>query len=298
MTLDQLRIFVTVAELQHVTRAAAELHLTQSAVSSAVSVLEARHDVALFHRVGRRIELTSEGAVFLDTAKTMLAQAQAAETLLADLGGMRRGMLSIFASQTIANFWLPEQLVRYADRYPLIELNVSIGNTAESIAAVMEGGAEIGLVEGEVSQPKLEVELVATDHLAIVVGSRHEWASSAPTLPDQITSTQWALREKGSGTRSTFERALEEYGLSGDNLSVIMELPSNEALCRVAAASCMATVVSTSVASMDVETGRLHVIPFDLGTRDFLLIRHRDRALSRAAKAFVTTLAGFKGGHP
>jgi DNA-binding transcriptional LysR family regulator len=236
--------------------------------------------------VGRRIELTREGAIFLGAAKAMLAQAQAAENLLADLGGMRRGTLSIFASQTIANFWLPERLVRYADQYPDIELNVSIGNTAESIAAVMSGDAEIGLVEGEVGQPKLKVELVATDHLAIVVGAHHEWASCTPALPEQITSTKWALREKGSGTRSTFERVLEEYGISGDHLSVAMELPSNEALCRVAAASGMATVVSTSVAHRDVEAGRLHVIPFDLGTRDFLLIRHRGRALSHASKAF------------
>ena len=75
MTLEQLRIFVAVAERQHVTQAAAELHLTQSAVSSAIAALEARHDVRLFDRVGRNIVLNQNGQVFLEEARAVLARA-------------------------------------------------------------------------------------------------------------------------------------------------------------------------------------------------------------------------------
>src|ERR1700741_461652 len=91
MTLEQLRIFVAVAERQHVTRAAEALNLTQSSASAAVAALESRHGTRLFHRVGRGIELTEAGRLFLGEAKAVLARAEAAELALAELGGLKRG---------------------------------------------------------------------------------------------------------------------------------------------------------------------------------------------------------------
>ena len=82
MTLEQLRIFVAVAEREHMTRAASVLNLTQSAVSAAISTLEANYSTTLFHRVGRRIELTEAGRLFLDEARGVLASAAAAERLI------------------------------------------------------------------------------------------------------------------------------------------------------------------------------------------------------------------------
>ena len=77
MTLEQLRIFVAVAERCHVTRAAEALNMAQSAVSAAVSALEGRHGATLFHRVGRGIALTEAGALFLGEARAVLARAEA-----------------------------------------------------------------------------------------------------------------------------------------------------------------------------------------------------------------------------
>ena len=107
MTLEQLRVFVAVAERQHVTRAAEALNLAQSAVSSAIAGLEARHEVKLFNRVGRGIELTQAGTLFLAEARAVLARAESAELVLSELGGLERGTLVVQASQTIASFWLP-----------------------------------------------------------------------------------------------------------------------------------------------------------------------------------------------
>ena len=94
MTLEQLRVFVAVAERQHVTEAARALHLAQSAVSHAIAALEARHDTKLFNRVGRRIELTEAGQVFLAEARAVLARADMAELALGELGSLKRGTLS------------------------------------------------------------------------------------------------------------------------------------------------------------------------------------------------------------
>jgi DNA-binding transcriptional LysR family regulator len=101
VTLEQLRVFVAVAERQHVTRAAAVLNLAQSAVSAAIAALEARHGAKLFHRAGRGVELTEAGALFLVEARAILARVEAAGQVLSELGNLKRGTLAVHASQTI-----------------------------------------------------------------------------------------------------------------------------------------------------------------------------------------------------
>src|SRR6202165_4286604 len=101
MTLEQLRVFVAVAERQHVTRAAVALNLAQPAVSATIAALEARHGGELFHRVGRGVELTEAGALFLVEARALLARAEAAGQVLAELGNLERGTLAGQAGQTM-----------------------------------------------------------------------------------------------------------------------------------------------------------------------------------------------------
>ena len=125
-----------------VTRAAEALHLTQSAVSAAIAALESHYGVSLFHRVGRRIELNEEGRLFLGEARAVLARASAAELALSELSGLKRGTLSVQASQTIASYWLPQRLVAFRCRHPQLEIQVTIGNTAQVAKAVADGVAD------------------------------------------------------------------------------------------------------------------------------------------------------------
>ena len=290
MTLEQLRVFVAVAERQHVTRAAEALHLVQSAVSATVAALEARHGVKLFHRIGRGITLTDAGAVFLDEARAVLARAEAAELTLAELAGLKRGILSLQASQTIASYWLPRHLVGFRRRYPGVEIRLSIGNTAQATDAVLAGTAELGFVEGGFSEPALTARRVAGDQLVVVVGAEHPWTRlQGATLPD-LAQSGWVLREPGSGTRSVFEAALPGLGVNPADLRVVLELPSNEAVRAAVEAGMGATALSASVAAPSLEVGLLHHIPITLPERDFLVVFHADRYRSRAAEAFLELL--------
>src|ERR1700693_3742462 len=100
MTLEQLRIFIAVAEKQHVTQAAGELNLTQSATSAAIAALETRYDIKLFDRICRGIVLTQTGRDFLIEARAVLARARAAAQVLNDLAGLKRGSWGIAARPT------------------------------------------------------------------------------------------------------------------------------------------------------------------------------------------------------
>ena len=99
MTLEQLRIFVAVAEREHVTQAAHDLHLTQSAVSAAITALEGRYAIKLFDRIGRRIALTDAGRTFLEEAKAILVRATDGEAVngvkAGEMGNTHENLLSV-----------------------------------------------------------------------------------------------------------------------------------------------------------------------------------------------------------
>ena len=292
MTLEQLRVFVAVAERQHVTRAAEALHLAQSAVSATIAALESRYGLTLFDRVGRRIRLTAAGEAFLAEARAVLARAAAAEAMLSDLGGLRRGTLSVQASQTIASYWLPRHLVAFHRRYPGIAIRLAVGNTAQVAAALREGSAELGFVEGDVDEPLLASQRVARDQLLIVVGPEHPWAAGGAFDPARLVETEWVLREPGSGTRAMFEAAWRGFGLAPAQLRVALEFPSNESVRAAVEAGLGATALSASVAAPSLEAGLLTRIDLALPERDFRVLHQAGRHRTRAAQALLEIIAG------
>ena len=287
MTLEQLRVFVAVAERLHVTQAAHALNLAQSAASHAIAALEARYDARLFNRIGRRIELTEAGQVFLIEARAVLARVEAAQLALSEYGDLKRGMLSIQASQTIAGYWLPRYIVAFRRAYPQIQIRLTIGNTAQVAAAVGDGVAELGFVEGAVQSTRFTSSRVARDQLIVVVGRDHPWAGRPRLAPRDLVKSEWVLREIGSGTRSVFEDALAHIGVDPGTLSVQLELPSNEAVRAAVEAGLGATAISSSVAAPSIEAGLLHQVALRLPEREFHVLRHRDRYRSRAAEALL-----------
>ncbi|MBO1074299.1 LysR substrate-binding domain-containing protein [Roseomonas marmotae] len=292
MTLDQLRIFLAVAEREHVTRAAHALNLTQSAVSAAIRALEARHGIALFHRIGRRIELSEAGHIFRAEAEAVLGRAQAAELVLAELGGVQRGILAVQASQTVASYWLPPLLVRFRARHPGVQLRMTAGNTTSVVQALLDGTAELGFVEGEVEEPALVQTPLASDQLIIVVGLDHPWATGEPISFSRLPESVWIMREPGSGTRAAFEQLLPRLGLSPEEVETALELPSNEAVLAAVEGGGGAAVVSERAAAPHLAAGLLARAGVDLPPRSFKALRHRERYATAAARALLELAAG------
>nr|WP_312413921.1 LysR family transcriptional regulator [Shinella sp.] len=280
MTLEQLRIFVAVAEREHLTQAAEALHLTPSAVSSAIRGLEERYGIGLFHRTGRRIELTDTGRAFLPEAIDTLARAESTQLFLREVGELKRGALALSASQTVGGYWLPPILMRFHATYPAIGLQIGSGNTQQVADAVLDGRAELGLIEGEVDHPALSQRIVARDRMFIVAPAGHPLAGKAVEAED-LEKARWVLREPGSGTRSAFTSVIDEAALD-----IALSLPSNEAVRAAVMAGGVLTAVSEFVVQDDLRAGRLVRIAFDLPERAFRLLRHKERYRSKASLAF------------
>jgi DNA-binding transcriptional LysR family regulator len=287
MTLEQLRIFIAVAEKQHVTQAAGELNLTQSATSAAIAALEARYGVKLFDRVGRGIVLTQTGRDFLTEARAVVARAKAAAEVLNDLAGLKRGSLTLAASQTVANYWLPPRIQSFQSAHPGIDLQVTIANTEQVAQAVHAGNADLGFVEGDIDDPLLSARKIDGDQLVVVVGMNHPWVGQSRITPKSLSATGWVLREKGSGTRAMFETAVRKFGIKLTDLRVALELPSNEAVRAAVEAGGCATAISNLVVDHSIAAGTLHRVRIELPKRSFFMLRHKERYQSHAEKALL-----------
>lgn len=289
MTLEQLRIFVCVAERLNMTRAAEALHITQSGVSASIGALETAYGTPLFDRVGRRIELSAAGRVFLEEAEKILNQVRAAQRTLSDLSNLRRGRVSICASHTIGNYWLPRLIAEFHDDFPHLAVDLHITSRAEVGRLVLEGGAELGFVEGCYADAALtDVELEG-DRMSVFVPPGHAWATRGPG-PDALLHAGWVLREEGSGVRSEFMRALAAIGVEPGDVNIRLELPTDEAVRSAVMAGAGPGVLSDLVIREAVQAGALVRVPMDLPRRVFRMFHHSERKLSRAAEMFLQTL--------
>jgi DNA-binding transcriptional LysR family regulator len=291
MTLDQLRIFVEVGEREHVTRAAEALGMSQSAASAAITSLETCYQTRLFDRVGRGIRLSETGQIFLREARAVLDRASMAHSVLHDLAG-HPGPVAIAASQTIATYWLPRRLAAFHVANPRVRFNIMIRNTNEVEIAVVEGEANIGLVEGPTQHQALIRQQIDHDQIVLVV------ASGQPPLPVNVRgrldlrAINWVIREAGSGTRRGLEDLAIRERLSVDDLNIFLVLPSNEAVREAVEAGAGATIISRHVVASAIAAGKLTEIPIELPRREYALVHHRDRHVTLAQEALVAHLTG------
>ena len=175
MTLEQLRVFVAVACIEHFTRAAERLGISQSAVSAAIAALESRYKVLLFDRSHRRVELTPAGSALLLEAQEILARVDLTTRRLEDLANLRIGRVAVAATPTVANYWLPPHLVILRQRYPGIAIDVWCGGSSDVERRVARGEADVGIIERQPSDDAFTVDTLTTDEIVAVVGSKHGW---------------------------------------------------------------------------------------------------------------------------
>lgn len=293
MTLDQLRTFIAVAEREHVTRAAEALHLTQSAVSATIAALERELGTKLFSRMGRGIAMTEAGQLLLAEARAILDRVQSATLAVREMSELKRGRITIKASQTIANHFLPPKLVRFHETYPGIAVEVLIGNSSEVARAVANGEVEIGLIEDRLPEgvtTTLIAEKIAQDRLAVIVSASHPWARRPMPAAAELSAASWIAREKGSGTRAIMDRYLAARGVDVKSLPVALELPSNEAVLSAVIGGRGITILSESVCADSIKSGRVARLAADLEARAFYVVQHADRYRSRAAAALLNIM--------
>ena len=301
MTLEQLRVFLAVAEHLHFTRAAEELYITQPAVSAAIHCLEEEYGVKLFHRVGRRIEIADAGKLLQIEAQKILEQVALTERGLRELNNLQQGELRVGSSLTIGNYWLPEKISKFKQQYPGISVHCTLANAEEICAGTATGLFDIGLVTGEVKptlRQILEQEVVGSDRLQIVVGKSHPWFKQVKISVEELVETAWVMREPGSGAQQMLEQALQSWGIALESLEVVLVLSSSEMVKAVVESGVGAAAIPELMVKKELKLSTLRSIqvfssssqqPLNI-VQPVLKLKHRERFQTRVAIAFEQML--------
>jgi len=291
MNLYHLRVFLTVAEHEHITRASEELILSQPAVTKIIQSLEHEVGFELIERHGRRIVLTYTGRLLQSYARKMFALEREMEQALEALRDVEVGEVNLAANTTTGVYLLPPIVARFRARYPQVSLHITILNSHEIIEQTLYWNLDFGLVEGDptILPPDLLVETFARDELVLVVAPNHRW-SRLPTLkPEALRNQELLLREQGSGIREVIEHALLVQGVQ---VRPMLTLPDNEAIKQMVISGVGAAILSALAVQREVASGDLVRIPIEgLELRPQLsLVKRVDKQLSRAAEAFCSFL--------
>jgi LysR family transcriptional regulator, transcriptional activator of the cysJI operon len=226
----RLKVFRTVAEHLSFRRAGEQLKLTQPAVTLQIKALEEELSVRLLDRSGNRVALTPAGRILLKHANAIAEQVAAAEEELAALSGVPAGDFKVAASTSIAQYVLPPLLGQFRKRFPRVRISVTSGNTEQVVRQLISGDVNIGLIEGPALSRQVRTEPFLQDELILVMPAGYSFDGASSISVDQLKGQPLLLREHGSGTRRVLETALAKVGIKKQDLNVVMELDSTEAI--------------------------------------------------------------------
>ena len=261
-TLRQLEIFVATARQENLGRQADSLSLSQSAASGALAELERQFELQLFDRIGKRLQLNESGRRLLPAAEELLVRARELEQSFGHRG--EAGSLRVGATLSIGNYLAVPVMTRYMAAHPNTQITLDVANTASIVAKVARFELDIGLIEGEIRHPELEVIPWRDDELVVFCAPDHPLAKKPRLGERQLLGARWILREPGSGTRQTFDRAM--HGLL-PRLNVLFELQHTEAIKRAVESGIGIGCLSRATLVEAFRRGSL--VPLSVPGRDF-----------------------------
>ena len=295
ITLKQLGVFVSIYQTGSTSRASEALHLSQSAVSSALTELESRLQMPLFERVGRRLNPHPNAHAIYVQAQAILGQALTLE----HYHKHQAGQIHIGASTTIGNYVLPPLLAELYQLTPNANVDMYIANTQEVVAEVEQLNIDIALVEG-MPRPKdskvIEQRAWRTDTLMVFAKRDSQWLADVAVFDaadnsyrltiEQLARLPLLVREAGSGTRQIIDEQLLQHLPDAE---VIMAIQQSEAIKNMVSADIGLGCLSQHVIAAELASGILvpiKVAGIDL-TRTWWLIWHKNRHQSAIWQTFI-----------
>lgn len=283
-TLRQLQVFVAVAQQGSVSRAAQSLALSQSAASTALTELERQCDCVLFDRAGKRLNLNSLGRQLLPQAVALLDQAREIERLLQGKSGF--GSLDVGATLTVGNYLATLLIGSFMQRHPECRVRLHVQNTAHIVQQIAHYELDLGLIEGDCQHPEIVVQPWVEDELVVFCAPEHPLARCGEASLQELTREAWILREKGSGTRLTFDHAMRHHA---NELNIRLELEHTEAIKRAVESGLGIGCISRLALRDAIRRGSLVAVEtpeLDL-TRQFYFIWHKQKFQTAAMREFL-----------
>lgn len=256
----RLNVFYTVAKRLSFTKAAAELYITQPAVTKHIQELEHHFGTALFDRRGNQISLTAAGELFLRHAETIIATYRQLAFDMNALKGEPAGTLRLGASSTVAQYVIPPVLARFHEQSADVSIALLSGNTEQIEQQLLNNDIDLGLVEGRTHHRDIRYTPFVKDELVLICRADHPLADRDEITLDELRAVPIVLRERGSGSLEVIEHALRSAGLRLTELTVEMQLGSTESIKSYLSSSRCMAFVSVFAVQDELRAGTLKVL--------------------------------------
>lgn len=268
----------------NMTAAAQSLFLSQSAVSQAIAELERHYAVRLFERLSKKLYLTQAGEKLLRYARHMLDLHAEMEKNMKTLHEC--SLIRVGASVTIGASVLPQLVASFLRQYPNTRVEVAENNTHRIEQLLLHDGIDLALVEGEISSPEIVTLPFMQDELVLICGKSHRFSKRKQIDPQEMETENFIVREKGSGTRQTFETVMKENELSW---TPIWTCNNADTIKMAVAEGLGVSVISRRSVVHEMASGLLFAIPIKgiHFMRTFKIVYHKSKYLTDAMHQFL-----------
>ncbi len=286
MNLNQLKIFYLAAKKRNLSAAAAELFITQPAVTKGIQRLQEFYDMKFVDHIGKKLVLTDAGEALYEIAEKIFDLESQAEESIRDFQQRKRGHIRILSSESFGDYYLPRVIVSFSKDYPLVRISMNILPTEQVIENTATLKDDLGFISYPVEHSKLLVEEVLEDQLVIITPPDHPLVRRKRLEPRDLEGQLIVMHETGSAPRRAIEEYIRRHRIS---VGIPMEISSNRAIKRAVEEGIGIALISRKVANEEIETGRLAAIPLSdpAMTRKFYMVRHREKYLSEPLQCFI-----------
>ena len=255
-TLHQLKVFEATARHGSFTRAAEEMFLTQPTVSMQVKQLTKAIGLPLFEQVGKRLFLTDAGQELFSTCKEIFQRLDQLEMAVANLKGMKQGKLRL-AVITTTKYFMPRLLGPFCQEYPGIDVSLTVTNHERVLERLANNQDDLYVMSQLPEHVDLKAQAFLENPLVVVAPRTHPLAQEKKISLKRLVEEKFIMREPGSGTRSAFQKLLDEHNLT---VKVRLELGSNEAIKQAIAGGLGLSVLSSHTLLLDGSTSELTIL--------------------------------------
>lgn len=256
----RLKVFYTVANRLSFTKAAAELFVTQPAISKHIQELEEHYKIKLFDRSGSKISLTTAGEVLLQHTKSIFEVYREIDFDMSTLINQRSGLLRIGASTTISQYIIPPLLARFHQKLQDVKVSLLNGNTEQIESALLKQEIEIGIVEGQSKNKSIKYTEFLKDELVLVCNSSNPLSNLDEVTQEHLKRMHFLMREQGSGTLEVIEHALKPFEIKLSELKIEMQLGSTESIKSYLMNSDCVAFISIHAIKKELESNELAIL--------------------------------------
>ncbi|MFC4401643.1 LysR family transcriptional regulator [Gracilibacillus xinjiangensis] len=256
MNIETLKMFCLVVDVGSVNQAAKLSYVSQPAVTKQIHQLESIYNALLFDRKDGRLTLTENGKILYPFAKSIVDDFKRSKEAVELNNKGYHESLKVGASLTIGEYWLPRLLGQFKKKMPDINVSLLVENTSRVLETLINGGIDLALVEGIITDKELQTENIAEDELILIHSPDHPWKDRDTITMEELANERMLWREPTSGTRLIIENFLKEYQIL-DKIESYMDLGSTQAIKSAVEANLGVSIVSSLTVTRELEQGLL-----------------------------------------